>query len=113
MKNDCSLFSRLYISSQIGTGDLDKFFRYENQARSPALTHIGIMRTDTKSDLLGYLEDLAPVQQASSSPIVQVAVLDGAAIINMLRPGAAKTFQDYATDVLYRTSHHSCSMLPD
>ena len=26
-------------------------------------------------------------------------ILDGAAIVNKLRPGAAKTFQDYAVDV--------------
>jgi len=30
---------------------------------------------------------------------MQVTILDGAAIVNMLQPGAAKTFQDYATDV--------------
>ncbi len=49
LKNNCLLFSRLYVASQIRT--------------------------------------------------VQVIILDGAAIINMLRPGTAKTFQDYATDV--------------
>ncbi|KAG0717130.1 hypothetical protein GWK47_008210 [Chionoecetes opilio] len=59
LKNDCSLFSRLYIASQIRHGDLDEFFQHENQ----------------------------------------VNILDGAAIINMLRLGTAKTFQGYATDV--------------
>ena len=31
LKQDCSLFSRLYIASQIRNGDLDEFFKYENQ----------------------------------------------------------------------------------
>ena len=38
---------------------------------------------------------------------VTCTILDGAAIINMLRPGTAKTFHDYATDnfLPYITSH--------
>ena len=31
LKSDCSLFSRLYIASQIRHGDLDEFFKYKNQ----------------------------------------------------------------------------------
>jgi len=60
---------------------------------------MGVLRTGTKSDLLGCLQDLTPVKENISSPTMQVTILDGAAIVNMLRPGAAKTFQDYATDV--------------
>ena len=30
LKNPCSLFSRLYVASQIRHGDLDKFFQHEN-----------------------------------------------------------------------------------
>ncbi|KAJ8396338.1 hypothetical protein AAFF_G00019150 [Aldrovandia affinis] len=32
LKNDCSLFSRLFIASQTRDGDLDEFFAHENQA---------------------------------------------------------------------------------
>ena len=60
---------------------------------------MGILRTGTKSDLLHCLQDLTLAKQNVSSPTVQVTILDGAAIINMMRPGTAKTFQDYATDV--------------
>ena len=31
LKSDCSLFSRLYVSCQIRSGDLDDFFAHENQ----------------------------------------------------------------------------------
>ena len=37
-RNDCSLFSRLYIASQVRNGNLDEFFEHENQAYAPALT---------------------------------------------------------------------------
>ena len=106
LKNDCFLFSRLYIASQIRSGDLNQFFQHENQAYRPALSQMGKLRTGTKSDLVGCLEDLVPTQDLSPTPIVQVILLDGAAIVNMLRPGFAKTFSDYATQVFlpYTTS---------
>ena len=36
LKNDCSLFSRLYISAQVWAGDLDTFFQHENQTYPPS-----------------------------------------------------------------------------
>jgi hypothetical protein len=100
LKNDCSLFSRLFIASQIRDGDLDEFFAHENQACPPALSHMGKMRLGTKSDLVGCLEDLIPPREnAAASPPVEVMILDGAAIVNMLAPGNAKTFSDYASQV--------------
>ena len=96
LKNNCSLFSRLCIASLICNGDLDEFFQHENHACPPALSQMVVMRT---GDLLHCLEDLTPTRENATSPTVQVSILDGASIINMLRPGTAKTFQDYATDV--------------
>ena len=60
---------------------------------------MGKLRTGTKSDLLGCLENLVPSQGNPPSPRVQVSIIDGAAIVNMLRPGAAKKFSDYAMQV--------------
>ena len=61
LKNKCSLFSRLYIASQIRNGDLDEFFKHESQAYPPALTQTGMLRTGMKSDLLHCLQELSPV----------------------------------------------------
>ena len=97
MKNNCALFSRLYIALQIHNGDLDEFFRHENQASPPALSQMGVFRTGNKH----CLQDLAS-EENTSTPTVQATILDGAAIVNMLQPGCAKTFHDYATD--YHTS---------
>lgn len=84
LKNDCSLFSRLYIASQIRAGSLDEFLEHENQACPPALLQMGKLRTGTKSDLVGCLEDLIPSQENVSNLTVQVIILDGAALVNMI-----------------------------
>ena len=52
-----------------------------------------------KSDLVGCLEDLIPPQECVASPHVEVIILFGAAITNMLATGGTKTFSDYATQV--------------
>ena len=49
LKNDCSLFSRLYIASQIRDGDLEEFFEHENQACPPALSQMGKLRTGSQT----------------------------------------------------------------
>ena len=90
LKNDCSLFSRLFIASQTRDGDLDDFFAHENQAYPPALSHQGKIRQGTKSDLVRCLENLIPLADAGASPPVEVMVIDGAAIAYMLTPGNAK-----------------------
>lgn len=44
MKSDCSLFSRLFITCQIRNGDLDEFFKHENQACPISITEDGHLR---------------------------------------------------------------------
>ena len=100
LKNDCSLFSRLYIASQMREGDLDEFFAHENQANPPSLSNMGNLRGGTKSVLVGCLEELLfDSDSETMTPTPEVIILDGPAIVNMLRPGTAKTFADYAHEV--------------
>ena len=40
LRNDCALFSKLFIAWQTRKGDLDEFFRHENQACPPALSRM-------------------------------------------------------------------------
>ena len=49
LKNDCYLFSRLYISCQIRDGDMDQFFAHENQSAPPSLSVGGKLRNGKKS----------------------------------------------------------------
>ncbi|KAG0722479.1 hypothetical protein GWK47_044418 [Chionoecetes opilio] len=95
LRSGCVLFSRLYIACQSRDGDLDNFFRHENNAYPPALSQLGKLRLGTKADLTYCLEKLCTSE--GEPPTVDVIILDGAAIVNMLRPVGAKTVQDYAT----------------
>ena len=45
------------------------------------------------------LENLASVKVCLSTPRAQVSILDGAGIVNTLRPGTTKTYKAYVTDV--------------
>uniref|UniRef100_A0A1X7T7W9 Tesmin/TSO1-like CXC domain-containing protein n=1 Tax=Amphimedon queenslandica TaxID=400682 RepID=A0A1X7T7W9_AMPQE len=97
LKSDVSLFSRLYIACQSRDGDLDDFFCHENQSAPPSLSSFGKLRHGNKADLLNCLENC--VESAATQPDAEVTILDGAAVVNFLKPLAAKTFNDYAIKV--------------
>lgn len=101
MKNDCSLFSRLYIAASANRpNDLGEFFCHENQEFPPSISVMGQMRSsDAKSDLTKYLSNLSEESTADTVPSVQVKILDGAVIAHMLKPGTSVTFKDYINNV--------------
>lgn len=74
---------------------MEEFFKHENQACPPSLSTGGNFRIGNKADLLQCLEKDTVLQ----APDVDVKILDGAAIVNMLPPGKSKTFEDYARNV--------------
>ena len=96
LKNDVSLFSRLFIACQNRVGDLDDFFRYENQEFPPSISQYNDLRSGNKADLLKYLENKAASPSQSDPPEFELTIIDGAAIINALTPDANKTFKEYA-----------------
>ena len=97
LKDDCALFSRLYIACQSREGNLQEFFKHENHPWPPSLAQADRMREGQKSDLVKCLEKVFAA--TAESPEVDVAILDGAVVVQMASPGAAKTFQDYADKV--------------
>ena len=96
---------------QTREGDLDEFFAHENQAAPPSLSLGGKLRIGTKADLLQCLSIEGPVPL--DTPVVDALFIDGAAVVQMLSPGTARTFQEYANNVfvpyvssqLQKTSH--------
>ena len=74
------------------------FFSHENQAAPPSLSQGGQLRLGTKADLLDCLE--LDEKQSSDMPVVDAKFFDGAAVVHMLCPKMAKTFQEYA-DVVF------------
>ena len=97
LKNNAQLFSRLYISCQTRDGNLDEFFRHENQACPPALSDGWSLRLGTKSDLLTCFQEIA--DERSEAPPTTSLVIDGAAIVQMLKPTACKNFREYAQEI--------------
>jgi hypothetical protein len=95
LKSDCKLFARLYIACQAREGNLQEFFKHENHPNPPSISCGERMRSGQKSDLIECL----PVAAASECPVVDVRILDAAAVVNMLAPAKCKTFKDYATTV--------------
>ena len=97
-KNDTALFSKLYIGCQHRGGDVDEFFKHENQAFPPSLSDSGKLRFSAKSDLLVCFETLVPFVTESPQEISAI-ILDGAAIVQMLKPIGVTTFEQYAQDI--------------
>ncbi|KAL7373171.1 hypothetical protein ABVT39_000586 [Epinephelus coioides] len=94
LKRDCNLFSRLYVSCQTRDGNLDQFFSHKNQEAPPSLSQGGKIGLGTKADLLHCM--ITDDTDSKRAPVVDAVFLDGAAVVQMLNPGTAKTFQDYA-----------------
>ena len=97
LKCDVELFSRLYIGCQTRDGNLEEFLKHENQACPPSLSSAGKLHLGTKSDMLVCLENLCEAQ--TEAPEVTNVIIDGAAIVQMLKPGGAETFEEYAHQV--------------
>ena len=91
MKEECSLFSRLYIACQVRDGDLENFFKYENQSWPPSLSDLGKLKGGQKADLLTCLP-----QSDQTPAIADTVTLDSAVIVQMLKPGLAATFEEFS-----------------
>lgn len=99
LREDCHLFSRLFISCQSRQCDLMEFFKHENQPFPPALSDSGKLHPCQKSQLVDILE--SQVTKPDTEPEVNALIIDGSAFVNAHPPLASKTFGDYASqDVL-------------
>ena len=76
----------------------------------PSLSDCGNLRFSAKSDLLTCLEKLCAKQKHILLDGLAV-VLDGAAIVQMLKPSCVKTFGEYAADVFISYILPSCELL--
>ncbi|KAJ8353458.1 hypothetical protein SKAU_G00210250 [Synaphobranchus kaupii] len=99
LKEDCQLFSKLFISCQSRECDLQEFFRHENQSFPAALSDSGKLHTCQKPQLAAIFEDLVPLPD--TEPKADGIIIDGSTLINSLPPRTSKTFDEYAAlDVL-------------
>lgn len=106
LKEDCQLFSRLFISCQTRGCDLREFFKHENQSFPPSLSNKGKLHTCTKSDLVDVLQ--AKVKLPETKPESDVLIVDGASLVYTVTPKTPKTFEEYARkDILPKVEHYS------
>ena len=96
LKDDCQLFSRLFISCQNRQCDLQEFFKHENQSHPASLSDSGKLHTCQKSQLVEVLE--AQVNVPVGEPKGDTIIIDGSAFINASPPRTSKTFDDYAKE---------------
>ena len=83
LKTKCTLSSRFYIACLAIQSNLDSFFEHENQA---SISDMAQLWQGSKSDLMECLTKSS--QPASIHRVIDAKVLDGAAIVHMVRPGA-------------------------
>ena len=67
-KQDCTLFSNLFILCQTHKLDLDDFFKLENQACPQAVSTDGELYKGTKSDIVSILKDVCKTQTYDIQP---------------------------------------------
>ena len=89
-------------SSTRGSADLEDFFQHENQSSPPSISDNGKLKLATKSDLIPCLEDLLPQTNEANSlvPEVDTIDLDGATIVNMLKPVNSDSFAEYVKEFM-------------
>ena len=97
LKEDFTLFPRLYIASQSRDGDLEEFFKFKNQPWPRSLSHWGQLREGQKADLVKSLKAVATPETGQPTP--DAIILDGAVIVQMLPPGMVRTFEKYCQTV--------------
>lgn len=96
LKSDYSLFSQMFIASQVRDGDLGEFFSHENHQWPPALSQHGKLRLiNSKSELLDCL-DTPNIQQPDT---YDAKVFDGAAVVHSLPTAEVSTFGEYSQQV--------------
>ena len=95
LKSDCNLFSRLYVASQFCGVNLNDYFSSDNQPCPPSLSARGKLTLGIKSDIVRCIKD-ASEKQDDITPGVDVVMLDGPAMLCVLKPAAAGTLREYA-----------------
>ena len=98
VKDDCSLFSRLFISCQSRQLVLEEFFSHENQSTPPSLSKGVKINIGVKSQLVEILQSKCGLP--SEEPQVESIFIDGAAMVNFKPPHKPITFEAYANDVI-------------
>ena len=93
LKQDCKLYSSLFVACQSRDGDLTDFFSHENHYYPPAILEYGKLRSTAKSDTITILERYGITKY--ENPTSRAIVFDGAVIVQAVSPNVSNTFEQY------------------
>ena len=99
LKCDVELFSKLHIGCQTRERTLEDFFHHENQAYPAASSDGCQLHLDNKSDLLAYACLIDDSEYQSDALVICNVIIDGAIIVQTLKPAAVKNFDEYASQI--------------
>ncbi len=106
LKEDCQLFSKMFISCQKRECNLHEFFSHENQPIPASLSDVGRFHACQKSQLAAMLKGKVTLPVAE--PETDVIIIDGSALISTLPPRMAKTFAEH-TEMEFIPKVDACS----
>ena len=110
LKNDCRLFSQLFISCQAQENDLLEFFQHENQSFPAVMSESEKFHTGQKLQLAKILEPT--VTPPDTRPQCDTVIIDGSSILHSLLPKISKTFEEYAVlDVVLEIQMYSLNFM--
>ena len=93
LKQDCHLFSSLFVACQSRDGDMAQFFADENHTYPPALSVYGDLRIAHKSEIWKILSNIS--EPLNVRPTCIAEVLDGAAVVQCIVSRASSNFDQY------------------
>ena len=105
LRKDSNVFCRLYVASQVRHGDVEEFFSHENSTYPPSISEFGELRLpSSKADIVSCVQKTCSLSSEVTAPAlmptVSALIIDGAALVHMLTPGAGITFQEYSDCVV-------------
>ena len=95
IKDQQAKITHILLAANSGRIMNDYVFTHESSTFPPALTRKGTMYHGSKSEIL---DCIVPTNLDNNRPVTTAAVLDGAVLIQMLRPRSARTIGDYFTE---------------
>lgn len=105
LRKDSNVFCRLYVASQVRRGDVEDFFSHENSTYLPSISEFGGLRLpSSKADIVSCVQKTyslsSEVTAPALTPIASALIIDVAALVHMLTPGASISFQQYSECVV-------------
>ena len=98
LKYNLNTYAKLWMTSQARGISPEEMFSHENHQDPPSIAFAGQLRDGTKSTLIDILSsDIPNVAELPQS--VRMLIVDGAALVHMIKPDPGSTFEQYAEKI--------------